>query len=315
MKVGRARKNRPAFFEKMKAIDLFAGLGGFTEGATQAGCKVVWAGNHWQSAVNYHALNHPETFHLCQDLHQANWEAVPKHDLMLASPSCQGFTPARGKDKPRHDAARATAWAAVSCAEIHRPAFIIVENVLKFLDWKLYPAWRLAMQSLGYSVSPHIFDSADFGVPQHRVRVFVIMARSKSPLRISPRKIPHVPIARCIQWEKFLWTQVEGHAEATLRRVANGRRQIGSQFAMPYYGSGSGETGRSLCRPIGTITTLDRWALVDNDRMRMFQPTEYRAAMGFPESYKIPNQRRLAIHLLGNAVCPPVAREIISGLN
>ena len=27
----------------MKAVDLFAGLGGFTEGATQAGAEVVWA--------------------------------------------------------------------------------------------------------------------------------------------------------------------------------------------------------------------------------------------------------------------------------
>ena len=30
----------------MKVIDLFAGAGGFSEGAKQAGCKVVWAANH-----------------------------------------------------------------------------------------------------------------------------------------------------------------------------------------------------------------------------------------------------------------------------
>jgi site-specific DNA-cytosine methylase len=54
----------------MKAIDLFAGLGGFSEGAQMAGVDVVWAANHWPSAVAIHAANHPAAEHACQDLHQ-----------------------------------------------------------------------------------------------------------------------------------------------------------------------------------------------------------------------------------------------------
>ncbi|AEC20065.1 hypothetical protein PT7_1525 [Pusillimonas sp. T7-7] len=63
----------------MKAIDLFAGLGGNSEGAKQAGVPVVWAANHWESAVQIHAANHPGTGHACQDLHQADWTQVPAH--------------------------------------------------------------------------------------------------------------------------------------------------------------------------------------------------------------------------------------------
>jgi len=80
----------------MDAIDLFAGLGGFSEGAEQAGVRVVWAANHWPAAVQVHANNHPETEHVCQDLQQADWTQVPKHDLLLASPACQGHSRARG---------------------------------------------------------------------------------------------------------------------------------------------------------------------------------------------------------------------------
>lgn len=38
----------------MDVIDMFAGLGGFSEGAEQAGCRVVWAANHWRLAVDTH---------------------------------------------------------------------------------------------------------------------------------------------------------------------------------------------------------------------------------------------------------------------
>lgn len=79
----------------MNAIDLFAGAGGFSTGALMAGCRVVWAANHWRSAVEVHAINHPGALHVCQDLHQARWQDVPAHDIMLASPCCQGHSKAR----------------------------------------------------------------------------------------------------------------------------------------------------------------------------------------------------------------------------
>jgi hypothetical protein len=40
----------------MRCIDLFAGAGGFTEGARLAGARVVWAANHWPLAVQYHGV-------------------------------------------------------------------------------------------------------------------------------------------------------------------------------------------------------------------------------------------------------------------
>jgi len=297
----------------MRVIDLFAGAGGFSTGAVLAGANVVWAANHWQSAVQIHAKNHPGTIHVCQDLHQADWSRVPEHDLMLASPSCQGHSKARGKDRPHHDAARATAWAVVSAAEFHRPYAVVVENVPEYTDWVLYPAWKLAMETLGYSLSEHIIDAADHRVPQHRKRLFICATQSRTPLKLAFEASSHVPIRPYIDWEYPRWSPIEkpGRSGATLERVRNGRQRYGERFVMPYYGSGSGKTGRSLNRPIGTITTRDRWAVVDGDRMRMLQPSEYRDLMGFPGDYILPGTRKEAIHMLGNAVCPPVARDIV----
>lgn len=93
------------------AIDLFSGLGGWSTGARAAGVQVLWAANHWPEAVKWHAANHTSTEHVCQDLHQAQWENVPAHDLLLASPCCQGHSKARGKKSgnPQHDSSRSTA--------------------------------------------------------------------------------------------------------------------------------------------------------------------------------------------------------------
>lgn len=302
----------------MKAVDLFAGLGGFSTGARMAGISVAWAANHWRTAVHWHGVNHPDTIHACQDLHQANWAEVPAHDILLASPCCQGHSKARGKaaGNPQHDASRSTAWAVVSALEYHRPPFAVVENVPEFLDWALYPAWSAAMQALGYSLAPHIIDAADQGVPQHRVRMFLVAARSRAPLQLTLPKRERVRAADIIDFDAGRWSPVEkpGRSLRTLARIAAGRAAHGDRFVAPYYGSGSGATGRSLGRPLGTITTRARWAVIDGQRMRMLSIAENRAAMGFPADTALPDSPAEAIHLLGNAVCPPVAADIIGAV-
>lgn len=296
------------------AIDLFAGLGGFTTGATMAGVKVVWAANHWPDAVKWHSANHPNTDHACQDLQQADWSQVPRHDILMASPSCQGFSRARGKDTPQHDTSRSTAWAVVSCAEYHRPPVVLVENVQEFLGWILFPAWELAMQRLGYSITPYVVDAADHGVPQNRVRLFLVCSRSKSPMFLSLPKRPHAHAADFIDWDGGSWSEVskEGRSRKRLEQWCNGKAIHGDRFLMPYYGSTT--IGRSINRPIGTLTTRDRFGVVNGDKMRMLTYQEARIAMGFPESTELPNNQKLAMHLLGNAVCPPVAKDFIEGI-
>jgi DNA (cytosine-5)-methyltransferase 1 len=298
----------------MKAIDLFAGAGGFSTGATMAGCSVVWAANHWQAAVDVHAANHPGTAHACQDLHQADWTQVPTHDLLMASPACQGHSRARGKERPHHDAQRSTAWAVVSAAECHRPAFVLVENVPEFAKWALYPAWCSAMGALGYALSPMVLDAADHGVAQHRRRLFIVGTRSRHPVALDLERREHVGSAQIVDLHAGRWSAVDrpGRSLATLARIREARRIHGTRFLTAYYGNESG--GRSLARPVGTITTRDRWAVIDGDRMRMLSVDECRKAMGFPSSYRLPERSKDAMHMLGNAVVPPVARDIINAL-
>jgi len=298
------------------AIDLFAGLGGWSTGARMAGVDVLWAANHWQSAVQWHSENHPDTIHSCQDLHQADWTSVPSHDILLASPCCQGHSKARGKasGNPQHDASRSTAWAVVSALEFHRPGVALVENVTEFMAWTLYPAWAAAMQALGYQIAPHIIDCADLGVPQNRVRLVLVCTLSKAPLHLNLQRYQHQPATSFIDFDAGNWSDIErkGRATATLERIQAGRATYGERFVFSYYGNT--KSGRSLQRPIGTITTRDRWAIVDGNRMRMLTADENLLAMSFPRETKRPANHRLTVHLAGNAVPPLAACRVLEAV-
>lgn len=300
----------------MNAIDLFAGAGGFSTGATMAGINVVWAANHWPDAVEWHSKNHPGAEHICQDLHQANWAKVPAHDILLASPCCQGHSKARGKKRgnAEHDASRSTAWAVISALEFHQPAVAVVENVKEFLDWTLYRAWELALQALGYSISVNVIDASDFGAPQNRIRMFLVLTKSQKPIKLKLEKLAPVPASIFIDFDAGSWQPINkpGRAKATLERITAGRQQHGDRFLISYYGNT--KTGRSINRPIGTITTRDRWAVVDGDRMRMLTRFECRDAMSFPSSYQLPDNHRLAVHLMGNAVCPVPVSHLLNAV-
>ena len=306
----------------MMAIDLFAGSGGFTEGAESVpGVKVIWAANHWRLAVDVHSRNHPETEHACQDMHQTDWTQVPSMDLVLASPCCQGHSAAASRGgtgkrgtAPHHDALRSTAWAVVSCVEVHRPPFVLVENVTDFMNWTLYDVWKAAMTKLGYALHENVVDAADLGVPQERKRLFITAVRAKSPLVLKLPKRPRVGFSACLDPDAGNWELVAKKPPAVRERVAKGRVNFPRGMFITQHVTG--HPGRSLDRPIGTITTKHHWAVCRpsrrGDEMRMLNVDEHRCAMGFPKGYWLPRTTCDSVKLLGNAVCPPVAKAIVA---
>lgn len=300
----------------MIAIDLFSGCGGSATGVVQADVNVIWSGDSWQEAVDCHQRNHPSAIHVCQDLCDIDWSYVPDHDVQCASPPCTGHSRARGKERGHHDASRSVAWSVIACARVKRPSMIVVENVPEFSKWEHYNAWIAALRAMRYSVGdkPTIINAADVGVPQNRRRAFIIASLSRSPITLPKPSFEHVPASKIIRFDKGMWADINhpGRANSTLERISAGRKTHGDRFLIGYYGSEIG--GRSIHSPLGTLTTHDRFAIVDGDRMRMLSVDEIRDGMGFPQNYWLPASRKLATHLLGNAVCPPVMRYVLKTL-
>ncbi len=299
----------------MRAVDLFAGAGGFTTGATAAGVDVLLALNHWAAAVDIHARNHGGVTHWTQDAQEADWRLVPDHDLLLASPACQGHSQAGQPGRwqsgvlRRQQADRNTAWAVIACAETKRPRTILVENVADFLRWPLFGGWTRCLELLGYVVRTHVFDVADFGLPQNRVRA-IVTARQGEALDLASPGLEWRGFGPCVDWAAGEWAAVAGKTAGVRRRIQRGRdRGLGRRFLTHYV---TGHPGRSLSRPIGCVTTKAQWAVVDGDRTRMLSTAELRRAMGFPADYVLPTGKTLALRMLGNAIPPGFAQELVA---
>lgn len=291
------------------AVDLFAGAGGFTTGARLAGVRVLACGNHWRDAIDVHRLNHPDVEHICANLLELDMRRLPAHDLLLASPACQGFSEAsQPRRRPKHEADRNTCWAVVCAAEAHRPRTILIENVPALRRWTLFPVWKAAFETLGYTLREHVFDTADFGVPQERKRL-IITARLGEALDLRSPALPRRPFAPLVDDdERDGWARVADKPAGVQLRAARARaRGLGDRFLLHY---SRDNAGRDLARPIGTVTTKLQWALVDRRWVRMLNREEHRRAMGFPDDYHLPAGKSLAVRMLGNAIPPGFAAEI-----
>ncbi len=107
-------------------------------------------------------------------------------------------------------------------------------------------------------------------------------------------------------------------SENTRVNIREGIHRMGGEpFLLGYY---KHPLYRRLDEPVGTITTLDRWALVTPDasgtfeacRLRMLSVQEVKACMGFPDDYHLCGTAKEQVWMLGNAVCPPLMTNLLS---
>lgn len=313
----------------IRGVDLFCGAGGSSAGAQAAGVKMVAGVDMWATATETFAANFPdaqvftsrlEAAPCLSDLHTE----VGDVDLLLASPECTNHTCAKG-GAPRDEASRATAMQVVAYARTLHPRWLVLENVTHMRPWSRYDELKRALSALDYCLTEHVLNAADFGVAQRRVRLFLVGDRRRQPAPCVSTHSGRQHSAASVLDPVGAWNMSPlfkaGRAQATLERAGRGFQALGetASFLLVYYGNDGGGGWQPLARPLRTITTVDRFALVRHDghepRMRMLQVPELKRAMGFDEDFALPvGSRRDRIRLLGNAVCPPVMRAVVASL-
>jgi len=152
-------------------VDLFCGMGGFSEGAKQAGHEVVLAVDCWRPAIEIHKANHPKTRHeiitlgegeagSCESVKKLILEVVNGREFHLhGSPPCQELSVANpGGDKV--EGMRLVNWF-LELVLLIEPDSWSMEQVKPVINY--LPSW----------VKPNILKAVDFGVPQTRERAFI----------------------------------------------------------------------------------------------------------------------------------------------
>jgi DNA (cytosine-5)-methyltransferase 1 len=160
----------------MKAIDLFCGAGGLSLGLKRAGWELVASVENDHHASATHRMNFPECKHFDSDIQSIDWRPFRGQvDLVAGGPPCQPFS-VSGKQQGKEDIRDMLPEFLRAVDEINPMAFML-ENV-KGLTLEKFKGYLLAsiakFERLGYFVSYRVLSAADYGVPQHRERVFVV---------------------------------------------------------------------------------------------------------------------------------------------
>jgi len=285
----------------------------------------------WDLAAKTYQLNFPDavTYHTKAGKLPAQQvlKEVGPIQLLLASPECTSHSVAKGKAR-RCEKSRETAFEVIRFARVLKPRWIVIENVLQMQRWRKFRKWLKQIQGLGYKTDVGLLNSQEHGVPQSRRRLIVVCDRETQPSLPKPRQCMMRTVEGILKQgepKNTPWTfsplKAPIRADATIERAKRAIRVVGREqpFIMVYYGTDGAGGFQTLDRPLRTVTTLDRFALVrpngSGHEMRMLQPPELAAAMGFPLSHKWPETaRRNRIKLIGNAVCPPVMRDVVKAL-
>jgi len=167
----------------MRAISLFSGAGGMDVGFKNAGFDIVAANELDKHACNTFRANHPNTALFEGDIDEcgAKLNDFENIDVVFGGPPCQGFSVA-GKMDP-DDPRSKLIFSFCSIVESLQPKAFVMENVKSLGSLAKFESVRIALihrlQNAGYTVTIHILNAKDFGVPQSRERVFFIGVKNQ----------------------------------------------------------------------------------------------------------------------------------------
>lgn len=350
-------------------IDLYCGMGGFTEGAVQAGATVILSADFWDEAVRVHKKNHPGI--PCLQLRlgtPSDWKLIKKyidkyphyHIHLHGSPPCQALSNASRTDASE---GMPLIYHFLDLVEKLNPDSWSMENVVP------------VRKRLPEGVPSVVLNSADYGVPQTRRRciagegwearpshtkekwISVIQAlphlsNEIHDLRPAPSMVkqfagaskdkpfPTVTSASPRQLRLELKLEALG-ANANRKQdrsisepsktICGSGNQVGARIfqhfthnvagASESIGEAAESRDRVITKPSKVIyshhtTIRDRTEWEKPKKIRSLTVSETLVLQGFSSTYDLSSTKTKKSRwtMVGNAVCPPVARAIIEGI-
>ena len=337
----------------MKIIELFSGIGAQTQALKNLGishtsiCCEIDATTH----SIYEAI-HGKTPNL-GDISKV--EELPPCDLLTYSFPCQDLSSLgkqRGLDK-NSNTRSSLLWEVGRLLENMKergvlPETLLLENVKQLVSPKNvanFNKWLEFLSNLGYTNVWQILNAKDFGIPQHRERVFVVSSLTKKYEFATPNVVKTLKdfmdkdrdvikefgtryfYSNPEMREKIVKTINNTQSTNSTNRIY-GRNSI--SHALTTQGSHPGNFGAILySSDLKTSYELRKKIRmgkvdIDMDRIRLATPREVFRLMGFDEkSYKVAKKHMIKngininkfYHVSGNSIVVQVLESIFKGLD
>jgi len=235
---------------KLKILDLFSGIGGFSVGLERTGyyetvafceidkyCKLLLQ-KHWKGVKIYNDV---------KEITQEGFKAdgIPSPDVITGGFPCQPFSVA-GKQKGTSD--NRHLWPEMfRIIKAFKPRFVIGENVrgiINIQDGVVFEAVCTDLESEGYEVQPFIIPAAGVGAPHRRERVWIVAIREESMVNSEHNGSPTSTIEgssaassndnekRQIKTREFEGTSESRNSENVANTDRTGSQRLGSEHEL-----------------------------------------------------------------------------------
>jgi DNA (cytosine-5)-methyltransferase 1 len=205
--------------DKIKVVELFAGVGGFRIGlegwkgksassgfkkSIKSPYKVIWSNQFEPSTKTQHAsMVYENRFgkdnHSREDISLVNPENILDHDLLVGGFPCQDYSVATTlKNSKGLIGKKGVLWWSIHkilSEKKNKTKYLFLENVDRLL---ISPSgqrgrdFAIILQSLnelGYAVEWRVINAADYGMPQRRRRTFILAYFKNTPIYKSVKKV------------------------------------------------------------------------------------------------------------------------------
>ncbi len=230
--------------DKIRVVELFAGVGGFRiglEGASDV-YDTVW-NNQWEpSTVHQDAsLVYKARFgskgHCNQDINTVATEDIPDHDLLVGGFPCQDYSVASTLSRSGGiEGKKGVLWWQIyrilDEKGSKRPSYLFFENVDRLLGSPAKQRGRdfaiilASLADLGYTVEWRVINAAEYGMPQRRRRTYIVGYREGSPVAAKVRQLADWVLydgvmAKAFPFRAKSGTRSEFDIEGTIKEVSD----------------------------------------------------------------------------------------------
>ncbi|MGC1199190.1 MAG: DNA (cytosine-5-)-methyltransferase [Geitlerinemataceae cyanobacterium] len=313
----------------MKFIDLFSGIGGFRLGFEAVGFQCVFSceiNSKCREVYQENFNNSP-----FDDIQKIDPQTLEDFEILVAGFPCQPFSIC-GKKRGFEDTRGTLFFEICRIIKAKQPKIIILENVKHLIHHDRGNTLKTifsSLEDLGYRVNYQILNSKDFGLPQHRERIFIIGTQNRE-FDFDKLKKKSPPKLRQFLDEAGEFEFLK-KSEYTL--IDSPRIQASGLIFVGYRNKGTWKTGvrpntehlSRVHRQPNRIYSIDgvhptipsqetsgRFFIYipEHDRVRKLTLRECYRIMGFPETFKSHPNGGESYKQIGNSVCIPVVKAI-----